>query len=468
MFEGAQESVRETSEPTAVGGFGKRPFELAEWLIQPAAGTATCGSRAVRLEPKVMAVLVYLADRAGEVVPKDQILGEVWRGTFVKEVVLARGISELRRLLGDDARSPRLIETLPKRGYRLIADVVPLEVSSPSSSPPVAMDLRRERWRLVGWLAVPIVALLLAALLVVWYSVWAKPHPDSIAVLPFRNFSGDPESDYFSDGMTEDIITALSKVRELRVVSRTTSMGYRRSTMSLPEIGHELRVASIVEGSVRREKGTVRITAQLIDVATDRHLWSQAYDRDLEDIFEIQRDVADRIARALQAELSPKERRDLERQPTHEVAAHNYYLRGREQYLRYERGANESAIELYTAALDLDPNFALARAELASAYALRVANYGFGPESADRAFATAQQALESDPELPEAHKALGLAYAVRGRALQARLSYRRALELRPDYDEAIHNIALLLFQLGEWDEAGRWQRRADELRQKLK
>ncbi len=482
MFEGAQESVSAALEPAAAAGLGQRPFVLAEWSIEPTAGTATCESRTVRLEPKVMAVLVFLVDRAGEVVPKDQILDEVWRGTYVKEVVLARGISELRRLLGDDARSPRLIETLPKRGYRLIAEVVPVEPvpiepePQPESSRALAADLPRQRWwpagwRPTGWQTAAIVTGVVALIVAFGTTLdmlWAKPHPDSIAVLPFSNFSGDPESDYFSDGMTEDIITALSKVRELKVVSRTSSMTYRNSTKSLPEIGRELRVASIVEGSVRREKDTVRITAQLIDVATDHHLWSHDYDRNLEDIFEIQRDVADRIVRALCAELSPQERRALERQPTQEVTAHDQYLRGREAYLRYERDANESAIKLYTAALAVDPDFALAGAGLASAYALRVANYGFGPESADLALAAAQQALALEPELPEAHKALGLAYAAQGRSLQARSSYRRALELRPDYDEAIHNIALLLFQLGEWDEAGRWQRRADALRQQLK
>ena len=407
-----------------------KPFLLGEWSVQPTAGTVESDGQTIRLEPKVMAVLVYLAGRAGEVVPKDEILGEVWRGTFVKEVVLARGISELRRLLGDDARAPRLIETLPKRGYRLIADVTELEPPSHGPGPGASYDANHgtshikptppaRRWPIVVLAAVLIAAVGLSVL----YALRARPHPSSIAVLPFVNLSGDAESDYFSDGMTEDLLTALSKIRQLRVVSRTSSMAYRNSPKTLPEIGRELGVAWIVEGSVRQEGGTVRITAQLIEAASDQHLWGDFYDRDLADIFEIQRDVADQIAAVLEAKLSPQERRDLDRPPTGEVTAYVYYLRGREQYLRYQHGANEAAIELYLKALELDPNFALAHAGLANAYSLRSANYGAGPEPAAAGLAAAQTALALAPELPEAHKALGLVYSVQGKPRKARAAY---------------------------------------------
>lgn len=439
------------------------PFLLGEWSVQPAAGTVASGGQTIRLEPKVMAVLVALAGRAGEVVSKDELMAEVWSGTFVKDVVLARGISELRRLLGDDARAPHLIETIPKRGYRLIADVEMIEPSGARPAEPVRGERRRRRLGIVlgGVLALAVVISVLAAL-------WARPHPSSIAVLPFIDLGGDADSSYFSDGMTEDLITALSKIRQLRVVSRTSSMAYRGSPKTLPEIGRELGVARVVEGSVRREDGQVRITAQLIDVATDRHLWGDSYDRDLADIFEIQRDVADRIAAALEAELSLEERRELDQPPTTEVTAHVHYLRGREQYLRYQEGANEAAIEHYRDAIELDPGYALAHAGLASALCLRTANYGAGDESLAAARAAAKTALDLDPDLPEAHKALGLVDSLQGRPAKARAAYLRALELRPDYDEAIHNIAFLLNQLGEWDEAGRWQRRAGTSRQDLK
>ena len=233
-------------------------------------------------------------------------------------------------------------------------------------------------------------------------------------MLPFLNLSGDAESDYFSDGMTEDLIAALSKIRQLRVVSRTSSMAYRGSSKTLPEIGRELGVARVLEGSVRREAGKVRITAQLIDVASDRHLWGDTYDRDLADIFEIQRDVADRIAAALEAELTLEERRELERPPTRQVTAHVYYLRGREQYLRYQEAANAAAIEHYEQAIALDPSYALAHAGLGSALSLEVAHYGASDEALDAALLAALLALDLDPELPEAHKALGLVYSLEG------------------------------------------------------
>lgn len=438
-------------------------FRIGEWAVRPAEGTVTGASQTVRFEPKVMAVFVCLADRAGEVVSRNDLLDEVWRDTHVSEVALSRCISAIRRELGDDAKNPRLIETIPKRGYRLLAPVAPLiETSSPASTAateaaaPALATTRPWQRRLL----LPIVAALLVAViaLAVLLGGTDEVDPASVAVLPFQNLSSDPESDYFSAGITEDITATLGKIRDLKVVSRTTMMRYRESGRSIGEIGRELRVATVLEGSVRRQGKRVRIVAQLIDVASDDHLWAETYDRDLDDIFDIQQRVAERIAAALEAKLTAAERGRLRQRPTAEVSAYDYYLRGREHYRRYRREENEAAIAQFQQALALDPDFALAHAGLASAYVQRVVRYDGAPHWLDTALASAQRARDLDADLPEAHKALGLTFAAKGWPHRAAEAYERAIALRPGYDEAVHNFGLLLYTLKDWDEAGRYRR----------
>jgi protein kinase/serine/threonine-protein kinase len=340
----------------------------------------------------------------------------------------------LRRALGDDGASQRLISTQRGRGYRWIA---PVDVRSPAA---------REAAAGIARLPAP------------------APRAQRLAVLPFKSLTADRDDQYFADGVTEDIVAHVSKLRGLSVVSSTSSSRFHASAKSLREIADELAVGFVVEGSVRREGRRVRIVSQLIDAATDTHVWSETYDRELADIFEIQQDVAARIAAALRAELSASEQSQLARRPTRELLAYDLYLQGRQHYRRWQSDDNEVAIGLYQRALALDPDFALAWAGLANALGLRVVSFQKGSAAIDEAIAAAQRALALDASLSEAHKALGIAQLARGKLRAALAETLRAVELQPSYDEAAFNAARLLARLGSLDESLRWHKRVVLLR----
>ncbi len=286
------------------------------------------------------------------------------------------------------------------------------------------------------------------------------PVDKSIAVLPFKNFSDEKDDVYFSDGIMEDILTNLSRIGDLRVISRTTMMRYRESSKSLRDIGEELNVGAVLEGSVRRAGGRVRIVGQLIDARTDEHLWAETYDRELRDIFEIQSDVARRIANALQAVLSPREDERLGRAPTANVEAYTFYLRGREHYNRYTREDNESAIAFFLEALSLDSLYAPAYAGLGDAYSQRVQRYGYTMDWLDSSLARSRRALELDEGLAEAHKSLALAYDNNGWIARARVEYEKAISLDPNSVTATRNLGLLEYRTGHFARALRMARQS--------
>ena len=292
------------------------------------------------------------------------------------------------------------------------------------------------------------------------------PSAGSIAVLPFANLSGDEDNEYFSDGITEDIITGLSRLKELRVISRTSVMRYKGADTSVSQIARELGVATVLEGSVRRAGGRVRISAKLIDAAQDRHIWVETYDHGLEDIFAIQSDVSNRIARALAGELSAEERQDLDRRPTDDVEAYDLYLKGRYLWSRRTPEGIEKSINYYERALERDADFALAEAGLADSF-VTLGIYGARAPSRLMPLAeeSAGRALTVDPRLAEALTSLA---AVRSLYhwdwAAAEKDYRRAIDLRPQYPVAHHWYgANLLTPLGRFDEALAATRRALEL-----
>jgi TolB-like protein/tetratricopeptide (TPR) repeat protein len=291
-------------------------------------------------------------------------------------------------------------------------------------------------------------------------TVAAVAGPDrSIAVLPFLNLSPDPGNEYFSDGITEDVLTQLSRIADLTVVSRTSVMGYKGSTRKLGEIGTELGVSYIVEGSVRRMGDRVRISAQLVNARTDRRIWADVYDRDLTDIFVIQSEIARQIAGALHARLTPVEERRILARPTGDVEAYELYLKGRDYYHRHFGGANDSAVVYFRQAIRRDPNFALAHAGLAAAYSSRSQRLGWP----DSALVVAHTAVSLDPELAEAHNAVGLAEMRKGRYREALAAFERAVERNPGYTAALSNIGVLHATVGQLDQALGWFHRGLEL-----
>lgn len=278
----------------------------------------------------------------------------------------------------------------------------------------------------------------------------------SIAVLPFDNLNRDDATEYFSEGITEDIIAHLSRIRELKVISRTSVMRYRGSDASIPRIARELGVRNVLEGSVRRLDDRVRVVAQLVDARTDEHLWSETFDRELTDIFEIQSDVAQRIAQALRARITDTERSLIRRRPTEDVEAHDLYLKGRHLWSRRTQVALEGAEEQFQRAIARDPLFAPAYAGLADVYLLQ-AGYGYRPEleGLHKARTAVHRALELDESLAEAHASKGqILRADRDWAAEER-EYQRAIQLNPNYATAHQWHATLLAALGRGEEAAR-------------
>lgn len=286
----------------------------------------------------------------------------------------------------------------------------------------------------------------------------------SIAVLPFANMSGDSENEYFSDGITDDIITHLSKLSDLKVISRTSVMRFKDTDRSLREIAAELGVATILEGGVRRNDDQVRINAQLIDAGTDEHIWAEQYNRELTDVFAIQTDVALQIAGALRARLSPEERGQVERRPTENLEAYNLYLQGRYFWNKRTREGLEAAIEHFERVIDLDPEFALAWVGLADAYNI-LADWGYVSfeETVGDATAAATRALEIDETLGEAHIALAEIRVHEWDWSAAAAEFERGLRLSPGYASGHQWYGSFLGLVGRLEKGVREMERAREL-----
>jgi TolB-like protein/Flp pilus assembly protein TadD/tRNA A-37 threonylcarbamoyl transferase component Bud32 len=287
----------------------------------------------------------------------------------------------------------------------------------------------------------------------------------SVAVLPFLNMSADPENEYFADGITEDVIAQLAKIHALKVVSRTSVMPFKGREQGLREIAAALQVATLLEGSVRRAGDRVRIVAQLIDAATDQHLWAETYDRQLTDIFAIQSEVALQIAAALKAELSPDERVRVGREPTRDVLAYQLYLQGRHSYIRFSDAGIREAIAYYERAIERDARYALAYAGIAKAYTELGETGALSPSEAyPRAKAAAERALALDGELADAHCTVGygrMVYEFDWAGAEA--EYQRALALSPNNADACDLYGRLCASLERHDEAVALYRRAQEL-----
>lgn len=295
----------------------------------------------------------------------------------------------------------------------------------------------------------------------------SKPKNNSnnkiIAVLPFSNFNETSDTEFFADGITDDVLTQLSKISDLKVISRTSVMKYKNTEMNISEISRELGAGTILEGSVRISGNKIRIVGQLIDAVNDVHIWSETYDRELEDIFDIQSDIAERIAAALQAKLLPLEMELIENKNTKNLDAYTFYLKGKHHYYNYTDEDNEKAIELFKQALIIDSNYALAIAGLSDSYAQKVKKYWSDDAWMDSALVLGKRAVSLSPKLAEAYKALASAYDGQGENELALANYKKAIELNPNYWSALLNYGQLKKLNGNYDEALYWLRKANVL-----
>jgi TolB-like protein/DNA-binding winged helix-turn-helix (wHTH) protein len=376
----------------------------------------------VKVPEQSFQILTCLLEHPGQVVTRKQLEEELWPdGTVVDyEHSLNAAVKRLREALGDSADNPQFVETIPRRGYRFIYLVE-------------GHEAKRRRWMwAVSLVTLPVVLALLLALNVgsLRDRLLGRPLPGeitSIAVLPLDNLSGDPEQEYFADGMTEALLTELGKISALRVISRQSVIQFKDSEKSLPEIARELNVDAAIEGSAVREGDRIRITIQLIRAEPEQHLWAESYERDFTSTLGLQGEMARAVARQVRAAVTPEEEARLASAYPVNPEAHTAYLKGRYFWNKRTPAGFEKAVEYFQQAIERDPGWARAYVGLADAYFLMDKN--------ELALTAAKKALELDDQLGEVHLALA---GLPGLHCSAEDGYKRAIALNPSYATAHH------------------------------
>jgi TolB-like protein/DNA-binding winged helix-turn-helix (wHTH) protein/Tfp pilus assembly protein PilF len=451
-------------------GQDPRVLRFGIFEVEPASRELRKGGALIKLQSQHFQLLALLAERAGQVVSREEIRRALWdNATFVDfDQSINYCVNKIRVALDDDPQSPRYIETLPRQGYRFIAPMIEsrngLADAPPIAEPgPVSKPVLSRRWWLLAGAGIALVATVLAAKMFVSRHSGAKPI-ESLAVLPLENLSHDPEQDYFADGMTDELITALAKISALRVISRTSVMQYKGTKKPVPQIARELNVGAVLEGTVTREQGRVRITVQVIGVAPEKHLWAERYEGSLSEVLTLQDAVARAVAREIQIKITPREQTLLATPRKVDPAAYEAYLKGRYLWERSGEANLTKSREYFEKAIDKDPGYALAWAGLADTYN-RLANWGVASrqDASPRARAAAEKALELENSL------VGPVVALAEVKMQyewdwagAERLFKRAIELSPGYGPAHQNYALYLAEVGRPREAAVEARRAHE------
>jgi TolB-like protein/DNA-binding winged helix-turn-helix (wHTH) protein/Flp pilus assembly protein TadD len=464
-------------------------FRFGAFELDARAGELRKQGRRIRLQEQPLQVLQVLIEHPGEVVTREELQKKLWPAdTFVDfDHGLNKAINKIREALGDSADSPRFVETVPRRGYRFLADVKTGDeaiVRSSESIAPVPPDAGAgdrpelpEKVTLLEHLLpslasrIVVIALLLAASTLVAWKIhsWNPPPPGirSLAVLPLESLSSDASQDYFADGMTDELISDLAQISALRVISRTSVMSYKHARKPLPQIARELNVDAVVEGTVLRSGDRVRITAQLIEASTDKHLWSESYEGDVRDTLSLQNEVAREIADQIRINLEPREQAALKNVQVVNPAAYESYLKGR--YFWNKRTANglQTALTYFNQSIAQDPKFSRAYSGLSDTYAL-LGDWQYAVMSSKDAFPRAKDAathaLAIDNTLGEAHNSL--AFCLEGFDWDfesAGKEFQRAIELNPGYATAHHWYAWHLGLLGRYNEAIAEMKKAQNL-----
>ena len=398
-------------------------FRLGPWTVEPSLNSISSEQRTTRVQPKVMQVLLQLAERSREVVTKEELIQAVWAGTFVTDDVLTRAISELRRVFGDDSKEPRFIQTIHKSGYRLI---VPVEMRRPDSR--------------IG----------------------------SLAVLPLAHHGGEPDLEYLADGLTECLINSLSQLPQVRVLARSVVFRYKDTELDARAIGHELKVDAVFAGRVVQQGDSLKIVVELEDVRQGWQLWGRQLTLRWAELFEVEEEIAEDIASALHLRLFGDGRKPIVRRHTADMQAYRLFLRARHLWHQGTEASVRQAIGLFEQAIDQDSKFALAYAGLAESYSFLGCQVDYGSlppaEAGPKAEAAARKALELDDNLAPAHSSLAsLMKNFHWNWKEAEREFRRAIALNPSYPKARQSYADLLAVLGRMEEAMGEIERAHEL-----
>ncbi len=463
----------------------QKTFYIANWRVDPVACRIQADDHIVKLEPRVMSVLLCLAGRAGEVVSREELEAGAWQGMVVGYDALASTIIKLRKAFNDDSRNPHTIETISKRGYRLIAPVRPdADVANPPNTaggqdeetvtearrePPsslrqderhLAVDINNKNNRLKKALPVAALAILavigLGIYLVLRVPVSTAPlsseqNTQSIAVLPFKNIGKDPQQAYFSEGITTDLIIDLSKLSGLSVIARSSVFSFHEENLDILKVGKELGVNYLLEGSVRRIKDDVRISARLVKAGSGLTLWAERFEGKLDNVFALQDRVIARIVDALSIKLTSVERARLAQKYTSSIEAYDLFLQGWQQFWYMSKESHLQARSLYRKAISIDGRFARAYGNLAMTYAYEYLNgWSSNPaESIRQAVIHAQKAVQLDNTLPQVYWALGLTQIYRQDTQSALTTAQKALSLNPNYADGYGLLATALNYAGK-------------------
>jgi TolB-like protein/DNA-binding winged helix-turn-helix (wHTH) protein len=421
------------------------------------------GSEVVALEPKVFETLLALVESAGQAVTKDELLSRVWPDVTVEEGSLTRNVSTLRKILATDDNRQGFIDTLPRRGYRfhpVVRSVAPeavgaAEVPASEVKTPVPIVAGRRRWLPI---AAGIVALLVAvAAGAAWPWNGSGPAPiTSIAVLPLQNLSDDPEQEFFSDGMTEALITKLAQITGARVISRTSVMRFKTTSESVPAIARQLNVDAVVEGSVQRVGDRVRVTVQLIHAASDSHLWAKDFEGTTVDVLGLQHRIATAIAADIHSKIAPQRSARTAERPI-APDAYDAFLRGRFLFWKTDPESAQRSVAEFRKAIVLEPAFAGAHAGLSLSLA-SLASMGLS-KSTSEVMQAARRAVALDDTLAEAHAALAGAAFDEWDWDTSQREYERALSLYTDSLDVCSRYSELLSAIGRHDEAITWSER---------
>jgi TolB-like protein/DNA-binding winged helix-turn-helix (wHTH) protein/Tfp pilus assembly protein PilF len=467
-------------------------YEFGDFRVDAEKRLLWRGNEQIALTPKVFDTLLTLIDHRDEVIDKERLMALLWPDSFVEESNIVQNIAVLRKALGENPKQHRFILTVPGRGYRFIADThvtkgngsdrtEDIETIQPASFHRIGPEDHHpapvgSRTTVAGMSARWAIVLGVGAIVLVGVATWflstrlfSSPPPRSITslvVLPLENLSGDPSQEYFADGMTDTLIGELARVKGLQVISRTSAVHYKGSKQSLREIAGELKVDAVVEGTVQRVGDRVLIRAQLIEAATDKHLLSESYERDLSDVLSLQNEIAQAIVREIQFKLLPSDRPGTPHRLVNRKAFDDY-LQGR--FLMSKGRTNENlykAIEFFESALKEDPAYASPYAGLADCYNFlgTVIASALPPrEARRRAEEAAVKALEIDSEIAEAHAALGFVKHYNWDWAGAEQEFKRAIELNPSLANAHNFYAGFLISTGRTEEAIAAINRAQEL-----
>lgn len=445
-------------------------FLVGNWHVVPATGQVTQGNQEIRLEPKAMDVLVYLAKRAGQAVTRMELEDTVWAGTVVSYDALSVVINKIRKALHDNPRKPEYIETLAKKGYRLIATVNWDETAVENPQTETLAIGRQTKRKFPSFVAFSLtVGILLTATTTLLFFTNSpeslvlekqgppvtSPEPTSIAVLPFANISGNARQDHFASGLTEYLITDLSRLSNLLVISRSSVADYHSDNANPADVSRDLGVRYVMTGNIRDNKEQVRVTAQLVDTNNNIQVWAGKFDRKLDDVITVQDELTRIIVSELAVEMTGQEEERFNRTKNNNFAAYELVLEGRKKHFQHTQESNKEAQELYSQAIEVDAEYARAYSALSVAMAVQ---FRRGWTDApllvlDRAQELAKKAIKLDDSLPQAYFALSYSLLYRQEFDKAAEVMDQGLAIAPSYADGYGLLSLIYNNMGKADKA---------------